>query len=88
MEMVLAAEGFVRDSGLEPPSVLLLNLGESLTNGSFTTGALLLSSQFDSQHLDIRVELWEALAAPQKIVVIVSGKSCAKNAPFFNSEYG
>ena len=88
MNVVGAAESFVRDRGMEPSSVLLLDLGGSLTSGSFTTRALLLSLRLYTKNDDIHAELWEALAAPQKIVVIVSAPSCTKNALFFKWDYG
>lgn len=43
MEVVVSAENSARDRGVEPTSVLLLDLGSVLTRGSFTTEALLLS---------------------------------------------
>ena len=54
MNVVSAAERLVRDRGMEPSSVLLLNLGGSPTNGSFTTEALFLSLRLYTENEGVR----------------------------------
>ena len=93
MDIVLSAEEIVREHGMRPTSVLFLDFGSILTRGSFRTDGSLLSmwpepfvARIPVLTLGIHLDLWLPLAAPLKIIVVVSQDVWSENLFFFRSD--
>lgn len=90
INVVFFIEMFTRQRAIEPTSLLLLNLGSVLTNGSFRTNAFLLSLKPSLRSYplpSVHTELWQALAAPLRIVVLLSQDEIFDNAFFYGSDF-
>ena len=92
MYTVAESEEISRNNGVKPTSLMFVNLGRVLTKGSFTTNASLLS--MDRPQILYRAEthtgLWEALAAPLKIIVAVSHAKAYggfSRPPFYSTDF-
>ena len=88
MDVVTQAEIIALRRNLSPTSILLLDLGSVLTQGSFSSNASLLSLRPRiPPQVDVHTELLEALAAPQKIFVVMSQTEGLRNKDFFASDF-
>ena len=94
---VNVAERLARSHGIEVTSLLLLNLGSILTQGSFKADANLLSLRpwktvrpwllKDRENLNLLTNLWQALAAPLKIIIVVSQDKTLEYKDYFNTDF-
>lgn len=90
LDVVASAEEIARHHGVKPISLLLLDLGSILTEGSFNTKAFLLSLKPSTRlqpRIKVHTELWQALAAPLKIVVVVFQGGIFGNINYFGSDF-
>lgn len=75
--------------GISPTALLLLDLGNVLKGGSFTSNSNLLSlppPDVDEGEY-VHFGLWQALAAPFKIVVFVSQRESSESSRFFTADF-
>ena len=94
---VNVAERLARSHGIEVTSLLLLNLGSILTQGSSKADANLLSLRpwktvrpwllKDAENLGLLTNLWQALAAPLKIIIVVSNDETLEYKKYFNIDF-
>ena len=91
MEIAISAEELASQKGTEATSLLLLDLGSGLTLGSLNSNASFLSSRpFLSKRfltLEVHTVLREALAAPLRIIVIVSLNQCLQQKHLFENDF-
>ena len=87
-DIVKIVDRVATSKGIRPASLLLLELGSVLTQGSFTTHAHLLSLRPANPHGDnIHTILWQALAAPLRIIAVVSEEDISRNIRFFHTDF-
>ena len=88
MDVVRKAEKVAAERNMTPTSILFLDLGSVLTRGSFSSNASLLSLRPRILlPVEVHTELWQALAAPQKIFVVMSQSEGLENKNFFGSDF-
>lgn len=93
MKLVEAAEEYALLYDVKPTSLLIMDLGSVLTQGSVTLKSSLLSlrpeipERLTKIRSDVHTELVDGLAAPQKIILVTSQLETARSSVFYTTDF-